>query len=349
MNDDLDSAVRRGPARRSVVGAAWATPVIFAAAAAPAAAASTTGYDVALDPPQLGGGVTMYNGDFTHIYTVGDPIAWVVANHGTDPAPGGFPMSVTCDNRIWKITSVTGGFDQRVSDLRITKTVVSGNSTTVIFLIPAIIPPNTDSFSGFRVRVAADFLGRYPNDGVSPAPTDTRWEITPPPSDTNPANNSVKYAGYQDEGPAEIWGAVVTRVEQETVHWADGTPLNRPTKVEVTSTGPNATLGGSRISLGTDARMSTDISVTNVKIDGRASTILSKGDSSVWQGAGVQVQFPLSRGLAAGEVLTFDVAYVDAPADAPADVQAGQTNFLPPESELNKPNQRAQDQSYFDN
>lgn len=349
MQDERDNATGTRLARRSVVGAAWAAPVILTAAAAPAAVASTGGFDVALDPPQLGGSTTVFDGDFTRIYSVDDPIAWVVANHGTEPAPGGFPMSVTCDNRVWKIRSVKGGLDQKRANLPITQRVSNGNSTTVTFTIPDDIPPNTDSYSGFWVSLTKDFVARYPDDGISPAPTVTRWEVTPPAGDTNGADDVVEFAGYKDEGPADIWGAIVTRVAQETVQWADGTPLNRPTKVKVTSAGPKPTLDGSAIHLGTDARMSTDISVTHVQVDGVPSTILSKGETSVWQDSGLQVQFNLTRGLTAGQVLTFDITYVDQKQAAPVEPSPGQTNFNPPDAELNEPNERAKDRSYFNN
>ncbi|WP_446665540.1 hypothetical protein [Flexivirga sp. B27] len=348
MVDNKRSAAHSGPARRSVVASAWAAPVILTAAAAPAASASTAGFDIALDPPQMGDSITAYNGDFTHIYSISGIMAWVVANHGSAVAPGGFPMSLTCDNRIWEVASVKGGLDNKLKNLPITKRVSDGNSTTVTFLIPDDIPPNTDSYSGFWVIVDNEFKAVYPNDGVT-APTGTRWEVMPPAGDADASNNVVAYAGFEDKGPADIWGVVATRLAQETVKWTDGTTLRRPTRVEMKSVGPKPTLGGAGVHVSTDARMSRDIEVRNVTVDGVATSILGPGESSVWQDVSLGVTFPLTRPLAGGEVLRFDVVYVDDEQELYGETHPGQTSFLPADEDLNTPNQRARERAYFNN
>ncbi|GAB3496239.1 hypothetical protein [Flexivirga lutea] len=234
------------------------------------------------------------------------------------------------------------------ADLPITARVQDGHATTVTFTIPEVIPPHTDSYTGFFVSVTSDFRAAYPHDGISSVPSPTRWEVTPPPGDTDVADNAVHYAGYTDQGPADIWGAVVTRIAAETVSWADGTTLRRPTTVAVKSVGPTPTPAGSRIRLATDARMSTDISVTDVTVNGVASS-LTKESSSVWQGELLQVPFLLGSRLNAGDVLRLDIEYADAPSGAPASPSPGQTNFTPPDAQLNRSDQRAQELSYFTN
>ncbi len=337
--------------RRAVIATAWAAPVIVTAAAAPAAVASpVAGFDVALDPPQLGDTVIMYNTDYTHPYRMDVPIAWVVANHGSQEAPGGFPFSVTFDDRVWEITGLRGYFrgddSAKIIDLPGFTVSTSGHATTATATVPVAIPPGTDSFSGFYVGVVGrSFKGDYPDDAID-APTPRTWAVTPPAGDAKTSDDVVQFDPHTDLGPMDVWGVVVAATWEHAA-WSDGGTLRRPATSTFTSVGPTPTPVGCEIHVSTDGRMSSDVTLTNVTVNGRSSDILERTDAST--GDHLVVTYTLGAGLKQDDVLAYDVAYTDrTPPATPDDVDAGQTNLWDPAHLNDRGPQRAVNRSSID-
>lgn len=338
--------------RRAVIASAWAAPVVVTAAAAPAAVASTVpGFDVALDPPQLGDSVIMFNADYTHPYRMDVPMAWVVANHGTKEAPGGFPFSVTYDNRVWAITGFRGRFngDDTGEPINLPdfSTSTSGHATTATATVPVAIPPGTDSYSGFFVSVTGrSFKGEYPNDGID-APTPRTWAVVPPKGDADASDDTVKFQSYTDLGAMDVWGIVVDAT-WEYASWSDGARLRRPSSSRFTSVGPTATPDGCEVHVSTDSRMSSGLELTNVTVNGQASDILTRTDE--WDsGSDLGVTYALGAGLQKDDVLAYDVRYTDRePVPEPSDVNAGQTNMWDAADPNNHLEQRAVGRSSID-
>lgn len=349
-----DRSMRSGPSRRALVGAAaWSAPVIAVTIGTPAAAASGA-WDLALDPPQLGDSATVYNADLSRRYSVSVPIAWVVANHGSEVSPAGFPFSITYDNRIWDITgmrarwnSSTGGGSNAETVLPLVSSVVDGNRTTATVDIPFAIPAGTDSYSGLWVALDRTFLAAYPNDAVD-APTSTVWEIQPPSGDADTSNNSVSYAGFVDEGPADVWGAVV-EAQFERFDFDNGSYVYRPVSGTVTSTGPKPAVAGGFIRVQTDERASSSIDLTNIRLNGApAGGAVVFDHVDTYYGLITYVYYRTTVDLVAGDVVTFDVTAVDGDRSIVAtSLNGSQVAF--DGVELNDPDRRAPELGFVNN
>lgn len=333
------------------MASAWAAPVVLTAVGAPAAAASPiAGFDVALDPPQLGDSVIMYNPDYTHAYRMSVPVGWVVANHGTEEAPGHFPVSVTYDNRVWQIGGLQGVFrgDSSAEPIVLPdlSTSTSGHATTLTATIPVSIPPGTDSFSGFYVGLTdRTFKGEYPDDGIDD-PTPRRWAVVPPAGDARESDDVVQFASYTDLGPMDIWGVVVDAT-WEYATWSNGEKLRRPATSTFTSVGPTPTPVGCEIHVSTDGRMSSGVALTHVTVNGEPSDILEHTDTST--GDHFVVTYTLNAGLHQGDVLAYEVSYTDRTSPPePGDVLAGQTNLWDPAHLNDHVHQRARNRSSID-
>ncbi|WP_265447423.1 hypothetical protein [Flexivirga meconopsidis] len=313
-----DAARRReggkdGVARRTIVAGAWVAPVVATAVAAPSASASPAGFDLVLDPPQLGDSYIVYNGDFTHIYQVGAPIAWIVANHGSVPAPGGFPLTITLDNRLFRIDSVSGAWqatnDAR-TDLPIESRSVNGNTTTVTVTVPETIPPGTDSYSGYGVWLKTTFLAEYPRDGVD-APANEVWQLMPPAGDANAANN-IRDLPASDEGPAQIWGAIVKPLSWQTRTLADGTSFRRPERGQLTSVGPAGIPTDQAIETTTPASTASAITIAGTTINGVPADVFGPPKATVDDYYDqLLVAFPIVGQVGGGDVVEFTLDYAD--------------------------------------
>lgn len=319
---EMTKTTTEGVGRRSIVSAGlWATPVVAVAVGAPMAAASG-GWDLALDPPQLGDGVTLFSADFSRRYTVDVPIAWVIANHGTTVSPAGFGFSISYDNRIWDITGMTARWSGATDGaaptvLPLSAKTVDGDTTTASVLIPFAIPAGTDSYSGLFVTVQREFLAAYPNDAVA-EPIGTVWAIQPPAGDPDATNDRVALSGYTDQGPAEAWGASVA-AEWERFDFTDGSYVHRPTSGTITSIGPKPALAGAEIMVLTDEKASSSVDLANIRINGAAAggaIVFDRFDS--YYGVITYVYYKTTVDLVAGDVVTFDVAAVDGDASVSA-------------------------------
>lgn len=325
------------------MSAAWATPVVAVAAAAPAASASpSAGFDLALDSPQMGSSFYMFNGALTRLLQVGEPVATVVANHGTVASPTGFTLQVSYDSAVFRFTGATGHFggSSDRTPLPVTSRSQADRVETVTFAIPVVIPPGTDSFSGYLVRFDYDILGVYPNDSVENYRS-TRLTILPVAGDTNSSNDTTVASTAKDLGAVSPWG-VLANATYETRAIGSLT-LKRPTTITWTSVGPNPTPAGSTLRIGTDAQTASRVRISNVRINGAtapAAVSFSSQESS--NGQTITAVYDLNVHLGADEELTFDVTYVDqTPPPSVSQIYAAQANFLSPEA--NSPAQRVRD------
>ncbi|NQX25864.1 hypothetical protein HQQ81_00675 [Microbacteriaceae bacterium VKM Ac-2854] len=341
-----------GVGRRSIVSAGlWATPVVAMAAGAPMAAASGQ-WDLALDPPQLGDGVTLFSADFSRRYTVDVPIAWVIANHGAAQSPAGFTFSISYDNRIWDITGMTArwsgdGSGAEPTTLPFASKTADGDVTTASVLIPFAIPAGTDSYSGLWVAVQRDFLAAYPNDAVA-EPIGTVWAIQPPVGDPDATNDRVALSGYTDQGPADVWGATAV-AEWERFDFTDGSYVYRPTSGTITSIGPKPAAVGGEIMVLTDQKASASVDLADIRINGEPA-----GDAIVFDrfdsyfGVITYVYYRLAAELAAGDVVTFDVVTTDGdPSVSATKLYGSQLAFNG--AEPNDPDRRAPELGFVNN
>ena len=326
------------------MSAAWVAPVVTIASAAPAASASPSpGFDLALDPPQLGSSFYMFNGAFTRLLEVGEPVATVVANHGRTASPSGFTLQVSYDSAVFRFTGATGHFGGSGTErttLPIATRSQSDRVETVTFTIPVVIPPGTDPFTGYFVGFDYEIVGVYPNDSIEdyrPA----RFTILPVPGDADSANNVAVGSTTRDLGPVNPWGVLASATyETRTV---GSLTLKRPTTITWTSVGPNPSPAGSKLRIGTDAQTASQVRITNVRLNGAttpsAVTFVSQESFS---GDTITAVYDLNVRLAAHDVLTYDVAYVDTtpPSDL-TQIYTAQANFYAPE--LNSPAQRVRD------
>lgn len=318
--------------RRNILAAAWSTPVVVAVAAAPQATASTAGFDLTVESPQLGSSRPIFNEDFTRLLWLDEPVATVIANRGTIDAPSGFALQVSYDKGLWRARSARGRLSASTSEtlLPVQARTVSGEIETVSFAIPAVIPPQTDAFTGYRVFLDYDFLGAYPNDHTD-TPGPTYWTILPVPGDLDPTNNVRGGVSYTDQGPVSPWGVVPT-ADYETRSIGSGVSVKRPTSVTWHSVGPNPTPAGSTLRIGTDAQATSQVRVGNVRINGTAAPgALSFGSQESYQDETITAVYGVNVQLAANDTLTFDVVYTDTtPPSGITQTYVAQTNFVVP-------------------
>lgn len=326
------------------MSAAWAAPVVTIAAAAPAASASSVaGFDLALDPPQLGSSFYMFNGTFTRLLEVGEPVATVVANHGAAASPAGFTLQVSYDSAVFRFTGAQGHFGGSGTErtpLPIVTRSQADRVETVTFTIPVVIPPGTDSFSGYFVGFDYDIVGIYPNDNVDnfrPA----RFTILPVPGDADSTNNVAVGSTARDLGPVSPWGVLASATYDTRA--IGSLTLKRPTTITWTSVGPNPTPAGSTLRIGTDAQTASQVRIANVRLNGGAApSAVTFVSQESFGGETITAVYDLNVRLASDDVLTFDVTYVDqAPPAGISQIHTAQANFNPPEP--NSPAQRARD------
>lgn len=322
-----------GPlSRRTVLtAAAWSAPVVAITLAAPAASASEAGFDLTVDPLQLGDSLTLFSADFSRRWAAGAPLGIVVSNHGTLASPAGATLTVSVDSRVFQFTGMRGAFpgDDTPEALTIVSNTVDGNRSTITATIPYAIPAGTDSYTGFRISMSFDTIAVYPNDGVQPV-LDSTWVLGSPSGDIDPGNNSVSYTGYRDVGPATAWG-VLADATWERVDFAGGTGYShRATSFTLTSTGPTPAVAGGQIMILTDQRVSTAITVDDIQLNGQpagGAIVFDRDDSYV--GQVLYKYYTNTVDLVEGDVVTFSLSYTDGdPATVPASLSGSQVNFI---------------------
>ncbi|KYH45835.1 hypothetical protein [Branchiibius sp. NY16-3462-2] len=329
------------------MSAAWAAPVVTIAAAAPAASASpSAGFDLVLDPPQLGSSFYMFNGALTRLLEVGEPVATVVANHGTVASPAGFTLQVSYDSAVFRLTGATGHFGGSGGDgtsLPIVTRSVADRVETVTFTIPVMIPPGTDPFTGYFVAFDYDILGIYPHDAVAdyrPA----HFTLLPVPGDADLSNNTAVGSIAQDKGPVSPWGVLASA--SYATKAIGSLTLKRPTTITWTSVGPNPTPAGSQLRIGTDAQTASQVRITNVRFNGAPAPGAVTFVSQESTGQTIAAVYALTVRLAARDVLTYDVTYVDqTPPAGISQIYRAQADFLAPDP--NSPAQRARDERSY--
>lgn len=326
------------------MSAAWAAPVVTLAAAAPAASASpSAGFDLALDPPQMGSSFYMFNGALTRLLEVGEPVATVVANHGTVASPAGFTLQVSYDSAVFRINGATanfGGSSTQETPLPVGTRSLADRVETVTFTIPVVIPPGTDPFTGYFVRFDYDIVGVYPNDTVDNYHP-TYFTILPVAGDADPSNNVAVGSKATDAGPVSPWG-VLADASYETKAIGSLT-LKRPTTVTWTSIGPNPTPAGSTLRIGTDAQTASQVRISAVRVNGTAapSAVTFTSQESFYDET-ITAVYDLNVRLASGDVLSYDLTYVDqTPPAGISQIYSAQATFYAPDP--NSPAQRARD------
>ncbi|WP_440710370.1 hypothetical protein [Herbiconiux sp. YIM B11900] len=334
LDDSVDGGVAGGGplSRRSVLtAAAWSAPVVAITLAAPAASASEAGFDLAVDPLQLGDSLPVFSADFSRRWAAGAPLGIVVSNHGTVASPAGATLTVSVDSRVFQFTGMRGAFpgDDTPEALTIVSNTVAGNRSTITATIPYAIPAGTDSYTGFRVSMDFDTVAVYPNDGVQPV-LDSTWVVGSPAGDIDVSNNSVSYAGYRDVGPATAWGVIAEAV-WERVDFAGGAGYShRATSVTLTSTGPTPAVAGGQIMILTDQRVSTAITVDDIQLNGQpagGAIVFDRDDSYV--GQVLYKYYTTTVDLVEGDVVTFSLSYTDGlPDTVPENLSGSQVNFI---------------------
>ena len=325
-----------------LTAAAWSTPVVMLSVATPAAAASGERFDLTFDSYQAGDGITVFSADFTRRWVASVPVGTVVSNHGTIASPAGATLTVSCDARVFRFTSMSGalGGGEDREPLTITSNTVSGNVSTITGVIPYAIPAGTDSFTGFRVSMDVDTVAVYPNDNVQPV-LNTTWVIGSPAGDLDTGNDTLSSPGYFDEAPAVAWG-VLTDAVWERVDFAGGAGYShRATSATMTSTGPTPAVAGAQIQILTDQRVSTSISVDDIQLNGQPAggAIVFDRDESDF-GLTIYKYYTTTVDLEEGDVVTFSLSYTDGdPTEVPVDLRGSQVNFNG--VVLNDPDRRA--------
>lgn len=291
----------------------------------------------------MGSSFYMFNGSFTRLLQVSEPVATVVANHGTVASPAGFTLQVSYDSAVFRFTGATGRFADSSANgtpLPILSRTQADRVETVTFTIPVVIPPGTDPFTGYFVDFDYDIVGVYPHDSIDDYRS-AHFTLLPVPGDANPSNNVAVGSTAVDAGAVSPWGVLADAAYETRAVGA--LTVKRPTRITWTSVGPNPTPSGSTLRIGTDAQATSEVRVDNVRINGVAApSAISFVSQESNYGETITAVYDLNSRLASGDVLTYDVTYVDqTPPVGISQIHPAQASFFAPDP--NSPAQRVHD------
>ncbi|MDQ0643995.1 hypothetical protein [Microbacterium murale] len=324
MSTDITTSDTPGVARRTVLKAsAWSVPVIAAAVATPLAAASTA---VDLQLRGLSGdSVGALSPDGLRGYSI--PIVagmYARALGTTTPVAAGSTLTVSYDNRLMDGPSVTIDSTPGIAQAPI----VNGNTTTVIFTLPAPIPA---AEPGAQVMLGFDFSDRAWFEDIEPF---SIMLLPPTGSDADTSNNGwtseAEYFDTTDAALSATWrpativngnGDAVACTVLETVTITANAPGDIPSGGQVTFGGPQAS--NEFTPPYTYVAPFTGVTVTSAQLDGvDVSSLIGTPEVSERPSITVNTAIP------AGQSLVLSLA-VDVISSAPGWVwQSGYVQFF---------------------
>lgn len=340
----LTPAARTISRRTALKAGAWSVPVIAVTTAAPLAAATVPGWDLSLEPPQLGSDARVFTDDLTGIYTVSAPTAYVIGNRGSVASPSAsITISLQVDRRIWSIAGMQYSLRGSGSavDVPTSTPVIEGNLARYTWTIVASVPAHADYTNGIYVRVDSEFLLDYPDDHLD---RDTivpvTWILTPPAGDADPSNDVVAWSAAGPVEAVHAFGGIMD-ADWEGVQVRTSHITYRPSEARLTSVGPNPIAVGDRVLVNLESGATSGVAVAEALLDGVAVAGLVTFDEAGPTGyPWLANYFRINQEIPAGSVLAIRFTYTDADAsggERPS--QRAWVTYWP--ADLNSPGQRA--------
>ncbi|MDR6866504.1 hypothetical protein J2Y69_001097 [Microbacterium resistens] len=286
MNTQTTS-VAPGIRRRTILkAAAWTAPAVAVAVAVPAASAST-GNDVSFI--EVGGDLEWaHSPDNTQWLETSAPHTIKLRATGAQPTPAGTTLTISFDNRYLGDPALS------IAGLAVPAAapVVSGNTTSVVFTIPAEIPVDGSDLVIDATWGTRDVV--WVEDVVVPT-----LVLTPAATDPDTANNrSSPVARYITTYDAAVSATFVDYPLPGGSTWQ----VIETATVQALAPGDIAPSGV--ITLTVPDSAIADIRVASATIDG----VARPGAVTLQSRSGSQVYFDVNEGIAAGStlVVTFE-------------------------------------------